>query len=249
MEVRALEKIGLTQGEIKVYLALSKLGESKTGRLVSVAGVSSSKVYKILDRLENKGLVGHVLKGKINYFSALEPRRLLDYVDEQENQLISARKNIEEIIPELNKQRKSAEEKSIGIVCSGFKAVTNAFRNIVDELKPGETYYVIGAGYGSTPGLREFFLSHHARRSKHGVRVKMIANYDVKGNIVETTKQNSEIRYLPQYLITNMQIGFYKNKAVITLWTKEPTAFILESEEAVKSFKAYFDAFWKIAKK
>ena len=52
MDVKLLHDIGLTDGETKVYLALISLGTTKTGPLASKAGVSSSKVYKILDRLE-----------------------------------------------------------------------------------------------------------------------------------------------------------------------------------------------------
>jgi sugar-specific transcriptional regulator TrmB len=248
MDMSALRDLGLSDGEIKVYLALLKTGLSKTGKLAGMAGVSSSKVYKILDRLEKKGLVSHVLKGKVKHFRALEPRRILDYLDERQAKLASRRQIIEGMLPELERQRKAAEEKPEGTVCSGFKAVTNLFRNMIDELEEGECYYVIGAGYGETPGIKQFFVSHHARRQKHGVWMKMLANFDEKGTLVGETKGKSAIRYLPHYLITNMEIVFYKEKAFIVLWTIEPTAFVIESKEAVKSFRKYFDALWKIAK-
>ncbi len=248
IDTKLLEEIGLTEGEVKVYFALLKRGSSKTGKLASTAGVSSSKVYKILDRLEKKGLVGHVLKGKIKHFTALKPERILDYVDERQEQLTSKRTLLEQMLPELNAQQKMAEGKSEGTVCSGFKAVTNLFRNITDDLNPGETYFVIGGGYGRTPGIREFFLAHHARRQKLGINVKMLANFDEKGKLVETTQQKSAIRYLPHYLITDMEIVFYNEKAFIVLWTTEPTAFLIENREAVKSFSKYFDALWKLAK-
>jgi sugar-specific transcriptional regulator TrmB len=50
MDPKMLEEIGLTEGESKVYLALLKLGATKTGPLIKEADVSSSKVYKILER-------------------------------------------------------------------------------------------------------------------------------------------------------------------------------------------------------
>ena len=57
MDERLLQDIGLTNGESKVYLALLNLGETKTGELAKKSQVSSSKIYKILDRLEKKGIV------------------------------------------------------------------------------------------------------------------------------------------------------------------------------------------------
>lgn len=249
MDIELLGEIGLTEGEIKVYLALLKLGATKTGQLASVANVSSSKVYKILDRLEGKGLVGHVLKGEIKYFTALPPRRIMDYVEEKEKQLEERKIKIEKLLPELEKQQKNGEESEASIY-GGFKGVTNFFKSMIDEMKPGETYYVIGAGYGEpNEQLRRFFHKHHQKRTAKGIKLKMLANYEVKNNIESTTRINSQIRYLPQYLSTNMEIVFYKRKAFIAIWAKEPTGFLLENEEAVKGFEKYFNALWKIAKK
>ncbi|MBI5227971.1 hypothetical protein HY988_05265 [Candidatus Micrarchaeota archaeon] len=249
MDLKLLEEIGLTQGEVKVYLALLRIGATKTGPLSATAGVSSSKVYKMLDRLERKGLVGHIIKGEIKYFTAMEPKRLLDFLDEREKQLQNKKAEIEKMLPELEKTKSLTNGKTEAVLYEGFRAVTNFFRNIVDELEAGETYYVIGGGYGKNiPKLQRFFYGHHMRRGRKKIIVKMLANFDTKNTLVKTTSKHSEIRFLPQYLITNMEIVFYKNKVFIAFWTLEPKGLLLESEEAVKSFSTYFDALWKIAK-
>tara|TARA_B100000315_G_scaffold195123_1_gene185919 strand:- start:1596 stop:1817 length:222 start_codon:yes stop_codon:yes gene_type:complete len=59
---------------------------------------------------------------------------------------------------------------------------------------------------------------------------------------------NSEVRYLPQYLMSKMIIVFYKSTAIIVFWTEDSKAFLIESKEAVEGFKKYFETFWKIAK-
>lgn len=249
VEPRLLEEIGLSEGEVKVYYALLRLGITKTGPLASQAGVSSSKVYKILGRLEKKGLAGHVMKGEIKHFRAMQPERLLDFIDEKEQSLREKRAQVERILPQIKHAAEAGSGGTEATIYSGRRAIENFFRSILDELSAGETYYVIGAGYGSdVAGLRDFFLRHHIRRARKGVRVKMLANFDVKGQLVSSTGLKSEIRYLPQYLITNMEIVFFKDKVFIAMLTAEPTGFLLESREAVNSFQAYFDAFWKIAR-
>lgn len=249
MNTKLLQEIGLSEGETKVYLALLRLGATKTGPLAKKAEVSSSKVYKILDRLTTKGLAGYVRRGKVKYFTAMQPKRVLEYIEEKEAQLREKKELVRKLIPELELAQKMSGTQTEAVIYDGFKAVTNAFRQILDELKSGETYYVIGAGYGEVPALRPFFHNHHMQRVDKGIKVKMLANHDTKDNLVATTQKNSEVKYLPQYLITNMEIVIYKNKSLIVLWTKHPTAFLIQSDESVKSFKAYFDAFWKIAKK
>ena len=49
----ALKRIGLTEGEIKIYLALLDLGQTATGKIIRHSGISGSKVYEVLDRLAN----------------------------------------------------------------------------------------------------------------------------------------------------------------------------------------------------
>ena len=77
----------------------------------------------------------------------------------------------------------------------------------------------------------------------------MLANYNAKKMLAESTFMNSEIRFLPQYLISNMIIVFYKTKSFIFFLSDEPIGLFIENEEVTKGFKSYFDAFWKIAKK
>jgi sugar-specific transcriptional regulator TrmB len=249
MDAKLLQDIGLTQGETKVYLSLIKLGETKTGALAKEANVSSSKVYKILDRLIVKGLVGHVIKGKIKYFSAMEPKRVLDYIDEKEKELQEKKELVKKMLPALELEQKMSAKKTEAIIYEGFKAISNFYLNILDDLKKGDQYYVIGAAYDPyDQTTRPFFQKYHTLRIKKGIKVNMLANYETKDNLVPATQTNSEVRFLPNYFVTNMTIVFYKNKAFLFILTKDPVGFLIKNEEVVKSFKTYFDTLWKIAK-
>ena len=77
MDAIKLQKIGLTAGESKVYMALLKIGSSTTGPIVDEAKVSRSKVYHIIERLMSKGLVTSIVKTKTKYFQAADPHKLL----------------------------------------------------------------------------------------------------------------------------------------------------------------------------
>jgi len=250
MDTKLLYDIGLTEGETKVYLALINLGTTKTGELSAKAEVSSSKVYKILDRLIKKGLVGYITKGKIKYFSALEPKRILQYLDEKEKQIKEKKEVIKKILPQLELAQKKSGKKNQAVIYEGFIAIKNFYLNILSELSKNDFYYVIGATYGhDKPGFREFFQNFHTQRAEKGIKVKLLVNYNDKDKLVSATRLNSEVRFLPQYLITDMTIIFYKNKSFIFFLTEEPIGFLMINDESVKSFTAYFNAFWKIAKK
>ena len=63
-ELYDLLKIGLTEGEAKVYIALTELGSSTVGPIVKKAKVAYSNVYDILNRLIEKGIVSFITKNK-----------------------------------------------------------------------------------------------------------------------------------------------------------------------------------------
>lgn len=248
MEPELLSGIGLTIGESKVYLALLRLGETTTGPLAKESNVSASKVYKILDRLTKKGLAGFSYHGKTKYFSAVEPKRILEYLDQEEKSLEEKKQKLTSLLPELELQQ-NLHEKPQATLFEGFKAVTNVISNILDELLLEETYYVLGATYGETPGLRPFFQKYHEKRAKKRIRVRMIANYETKNHLEKNTTKLAQIKYLPQQFISNLTFYFYKEKVLMVYFTKKPTAILLQGKEAVTNFQAYFNTFWEIAKK
>ena len=247
MDKQILREIGLSEGEIKVYLALLKTGEAKKTELAKHAGVSSSKVYEICSRLQKKGIVGTILKDNKTHFQAMEPKRLLDFFNEKTAKIENQKKELEKAIPILENLSKTQENKAV--LYEGINAIKNFYKNILEELKTGEEYHVIGVNYGDDlPGVKEFFENYHRQRAKNGIKVKMLVNIDAKNALVKTIHAKSEIRYLPQYLMNNMIILFYNNKSFIFFLAKDAIGLLIENKEVTMGFKTYFDAFWKIAK-
>lgn len=243
MNEKLLQDIGLTPGETKVYFALSKLGQVTTGPIAKESGVSASKVYKILDKLEVKGLIGKIIKGGIQYYSALNPRQLLHYIEDKESELSHKKEEIKKLVAQLlaNNNR----EESSASVLQGFKAVTNAFTNILDELQKGQKYRVLGGTYNDIPGLRPFFYKHHTRRASKGIRLEMLANHDMEGKLETSTKKLASVKYLSKELDQLMEIVCYNKSVFIVLWAEQPFGFLVHSEEINLAFNKYFELFWK----
>ena len=71
MQLEELEQIGLTKGEIKVYVALLELGESTKTPIARKSEVSPGKVYDVLERLLRKGLVSTIkMFGEMSEYQA-----------------------------------------------------------------------------------------------------------------------------------------------------------------------------------
>src|SRR3989344_1870649 len=98
-----LQQIGLTEGEIKVYLSLLELGSTSTGKIIKKSHVSGSKVYEVLDRLSSKGLVTSVVKNGVKYFEATTPEKILSYLRQKKEDIQKQEQRVQDIINSLQK--------------------------------------------------------------------------------------------------------------------------------------------------
>ncbi len=144
MDTKVLENIGLTNGEIRVYLALIKLGPSTSGPITDKSKVSSSKIYNILERLMQKGIVSYIIKEKTRYYKAEDQIKLKDYINEKEKKLQEQKREIDKLIPELQLQQQSEKAKSEVQIYKGFRGIQTITDHIYLKLKKGDTWYNIG---------------------------------------------------------------------------------------------------------
>ena len=250
MDTKILEEIGLTNSEIKVYLALLELGSTSKGPLVKKAKIASSKIYEVLDKLIEKGLVSHILKNNVKYFKAAPPRRILDYLKEKKEKISSQEYEFEKLLPLLEKEKEILKGRIDAEIFSGWKGIETVFGDILNILERGDTDYVFGASKGDYPEkTRRFFDKYMNLTYKKGIKIKVIFNEDSRDYYKQSNaiKKHVTVKYLKQ--TTPSEINIYENKVLILLFSKIPIAIMIKGEETANSFKQYFNAMWGIAKK
>ena len=131
MVEHVLEEIGLTQSEVKVYLALLELETSKSGEIIKKSGLHSSVVFNALKSLSNKGLINSILKGKVKEYNAVSPNILLNILDEK-------RTKIKEILPHLKITEKRGKQEAV--IYYGVKGIKAAHFEQIKDAKKGEEY-------------------------------------------------------------------------------------------------------------
>ncbi len=82
-----LQELGLSRNEVKVYLAALTIGSSSANTIAKHAGLLRTSTYEILKSLVDKGIVSYVLKGRVKYFEAASPDRLLKMAEERKHRL------------------------------------------------------------------------------------------------------------------------------------------------------------------
>ncbi len=243
-----LEQIGLNKSEIKVYLTLLKIGASSTGPIINKSKTANSKIYEVLEKLIDKGLVSHFLKENVKYYKAMNPRLILDYLDSQEKKIQEEKKKVNELLPSLVAFSTENESENEAMVLTGVRGVKTGFTNLVDELEEGDEVYIMGVHDFGTKFLNSA-LHFQKIRSYKKIKAKFLINENAK-EIAEKFKKYPplEIRYLSKELFTPAIFLIYKDKVIINL-PKEMTFFVLKSKSTKEAFEAYFQLLWKTAKK
>ena len=248
LKTKILEEIGLTKSEIRVYLALLKLGSSTKKAIVKEAKITPSKLYEITDKLIEKGLVSYVRKNKVMHFSAAPPEQVLDFLDLKKQKIAKQSDDFEKLIPQLKSLTKDQEPEVE--VYKGWKGMRTAYQMMLRELKKGEVDYVIGATSGEdVNAASRFFESIHRQRRKKGVVLKILLNETDQEWALSILR---EPRFDKVRLIKHAspsEVNIWKDNVMIIMLTKVPVLTLIKNKHAADSFRNYFDVLWKGAKK
>ena len=232
---RVLEKLGFSPNEIKVYLVLNSHGSTKAGKIAKLAHLDRSSCYNALKLLLEKGIVSHVSIGKVKWFQCTGPKRLLDYVKEQEE-------DIKEILPELQAKHKAAKIEGQVRLFKGIKGVKAIF---LDIARSGKDNYVFGSEGQFSERMPEFALQFDRLKKENKIHTQLILRKGRK----EIDHKTSEHRYLPNIAESPAVTNIYGDKIAILIWTEEPEGILIENAAAAKEYKSYFDVLWTNAKK
>ncbi len=246
MNENVLEDIGLTNSEAKVYLALLELGSSHVAPIVNAAGIAYSKIYDLLEKLRQKGLVSMVIKGGVKYFEAAPAKRILDYIEEKEKNLHLQKEGILKLLPILEEKQKQSKEISEISSYKSMKGIETIFSEILKSLKKGEEYFVFGAIFGATEAQRIFLLNYHLKRIERRVKLKILFHRDAHSMAKAYEEMKlTEVKYLDPQLVGPAQTMVVKDSTFIILWTENPIAIRIDNKEITASYKKYFDYLWK----
>jgi sugar-specific transcriptional regulator TrmB len=252
MNLNELKEIGLTEGEIKVYEALLKLGECTKTILAKESKISPSNIYDITNRLIKKGVISKVEKNGVSHFSPANPKRLLDFLKQKKEEITKEEEIVNSLLPQLisiyDKENTNVKVE----VFYGWNGLKTMFEDLLDECGNGDKCAVFGASAGANSEQTDsFFLKYSKARADRGIKTEIIFNEEVKKRKDRIKyflhSKNYTVKFLHQSTPTEIMI--YKNKVCIIILTKDPLVIRITGEESANSFLQYFKELWKTAEK
>lgn len=243
MELKVFREVGLSENEIKVYLATLEIGVSTTSDIANKSVLARTTTYSILKSLKDKGFISYVITSGVKYFNATPPKEILEKLKDRE-------KRLRDLVPQLEDLQKTQIRRPKvefyeGV--EGFKTVAN---NMLQE--PVKEYYALIAK-NNLNFLPHFHIQYRRKRKEKNIHVKMITE---KSDITEDMKRNDkkelrETRFLNNVMKDSYTSFFvYGDKiAYIMATEREQIGVIVENKGIADFQKKVFEFLWKIAKK
>jgi HTH-type transcriptional regulator, sugar sensing transcriptional regulator len=235
----ALKEYGLTDKEIKVYLALLPLGKINLQEIAKRVDFPRTTVYNTLNYLFQKGLVSKIIKKGVTYFEATEPSKLVDNLDQR-------KKLIEKALPQLEGLKKVIKESSSTEIYEGTKGL---FTILSDIFKVKQQVYYFGSYSLSVEVLKHQPEHFRTIRLERKIPAKIIIDkYDEESFHKPLYKKITEMRFLNSLKDFPCMIFIYGHKVALYTLKGDLVGIIIKNKEVSKSMKLIFDTYWSISK-
>lgn len=241
MDISLFKKLGFSDKEATVYVALLRLGPSSVRKLAEMSGLNRGVVYEALKWLQEQGLVDFYEKENKQYFVAEDPEKLGALAETQTKELKEIERKLHDIIPELKSLHHKGGEQPV----ARYYDKDEIYKILEDVLKVCEERAELLYRIYSTAGIREYlyhgFETFSDARVAKSIAVKVIAigeGGELRG--LDERKWLNVKSETPTYII------MYPGKtAYISLNAKkEPVGVVIENEGVYEMQRNIFDELW-----
>jgi len=178
-----LKKLGFSEKEANIYLALVELGAAKAADLAKKAGENRTTTYSILSNLVRQGLVEIDVQGVITYYTAGKPDRLIEAIQEDLTQKVRLANQIAKQLNSTARKESSYLPKvKVFVGDSGIKNMFLQYYNawVQDAIKNSEDKILWTYRKGQSSSLKwsDIFINNWKKHkySQQGARVQVLAH-------------------------------------------------------------------------
>ena len=238
MNTSILENIGLSNIEIKVFITILELGESKAGKIIEKSNLQSSSAYNAINSLINKGLLSYIRKGQIKYYKTVDPEAILDYIDLKKREYLK-------LLPELKSRQKKTNQNEVEFFKS-YRGIKALISDLMKDSKKGDIYrsFSIENENEYERAMENVFTPTKLITKQKKLILRVI--FPEKNRHPSKKSTIDEKKYLNFPMPQNTLI--LNDKVAIISWKDESSGILIKSEDIAKKYSDFFDALWKIAK-
>lgn len=245
MDTTILEDLGLTNAEIKVYIALLELGNSSAGRIIEKSKLQNSVVHRALNSLIGDGLISFIKEGKRNIYQATNPENFHHFIDDK-------RKRFEELLPELKKKQKFSKINNGATVYTGKRGLTELYNTLLNS--HGKEYNTFGGGFEVAYNVmgETWWKNIHAKRIAKKIKSRQCFDETIRKFGEELNRKNKKlttIKFLPDEFAQLQETIIIGDSVGIAIFTENPYGVLIKDKAVAEGYKKQFEVLWKKAKK
>lgn len=239
--IEELRKLGLSEGEIKVYDALLDLGLSPINKIHEKTGIERRNIYDILNKLIERGLVTYIVENKKRFFQIAHPKNIIGYIEGKKGKLERIESEIREKIPALVKKFEFTKPPINAEVFRGQQGIKAVWEDMLNY----KTTYWIGSGRYIPKAFPLWFANWNKRRIEKKKKWRNICRYEMRLEVTKSLYKYESAKFLPKEWSGNPTvIAIFGNKVVNFLTGKDLFAFVIESKELAENYKLYHKYLW-----
>lgn len=239
--ITLLQHLGLSEKEIQTYLVVLKSGPSPVRKISKETRINRGTTYDLLKSLIKKGILSYYHKDKHQYFSAEDPSKLKDLLEQREHELERLKNEINKVIPELKSLQEKMGAKPVVKYYEGLSGIKTILKDVLNTSLISNKEYCVYSSSAIKKYLYEAYPRFSADRIKAKVRVQTVS-VGPGG----TTVGLDERKWLTKKKSAPTYILIYSGKVAMISVDEEgnPLGVIIEDYHIFQTQKMIFDFIW-----
>lgn len=238
---RELKRLGFTDKESSVYLALLRFGDTGVNDIAQTAGVTRASTYDTLEGLGRMGLVTAYVENEQRRFSVEPPERLLTVLHLQRREVEVREEYAERLLPRLTAFHSSHETKPRIRYIEGIDGLRNMQREY--EMHEGDIIQLVG--YDAFRALEEKKMSREHRdmlhRTPRRVRTMLVTDGELP-----PAQSGAELRRVSPSLVQAMgEVTVWGDRVILFSYAGGIIAVEIRSPAIAGTLRAALELAWK----
>jgi sugar-specific transcriptional regulator TrmB len=243
----SFERIGLSRQESVIYLSALKLGVAKVSEIAKKANAKREAAYYTLKLLQEKGYISEVIKSGVKYYSAIQPKKILEIIEEEKREKTES---IKDVLPELESLQKIAFTRPKVEVYEGVEGFKTITSRLVEKENQKICCYVTENILHFLP---TFHLQFRRRRKERNVSLRLITERTkYMQEIKKKDKEELRVTRFADKIMKGIDVAFFiLDEALIIIRAneKEQVGVYIKEASVAKLQRHIFEELWKVARK
>ncbi len=247
-----LEKLGLSESEITLYLALHKYGALTAQEVGKLTHIKRPTVYYALRQLIDRGLAHKNGSVGIERFQSESADKIITLIDIRRRELDALEQEAKGLMKDFSQLQEATYS---GLPAVSFYEGDEAVKQVVsetiycrdrhiDSLAPSDNFFwQIG---------QQFSARYIADRVAHNITTRNLWEKPLEPEIMlRSYKGLSEVRILPTSMINKFKstMFLYDDKVLYISSRESGYALLVKSKEHHNLIKSLYDTLWDISQK